>query len=180
MLEEHQAYLITGLRKLYASIQQDAPLPEVDRDGNNLPIVHELLDKLGIFEETIKEHRSSMTGSEADGERPGRLHGNNGVGGTTTRLPESTKAWSSTQDVKPLLASNPNPGLNLPRALTLPNHIPLNTGTAPPRCSLSCHDQVGPAGLNRHQRPVDLSNGFWRWSFDFSDFLAVSPRDGLR
>lgn len=180
MLEEHQVYLITGLRKLYECIQQDSQLPQVDRDGNNRPIVHELLNKLGIFEETIKEHKFSMTGSEADGERPGCLHGNDTVGGATTSLPESSSAWSSTQDAKPLLASNPNTGLNPPRALTLPSHNPLNTGTAQPRCSLSCHDQAGPAGLNRHQRPVDLSNGFWRWSFDFSDFLAVSGWDALR
>ncbi|KAF7122888.1 hypothetical protein CNMCM5793_000998 [Aspergillus hiratsukae] len=180
MLEEHQAYLITGLRKLYGCIQQDEQLPEVDRDGNNRPIVHELLDKLGIFEETIKEHEFSMTGSEADAEPSlGRLH-NDIMGGATTSLPESSRAWPSTQEAKPQLASNPNASLNLPRALTLPTHIPLNTGTAQPRYSFSCHDQASPAGLNRHQRPTDLSNGFWRWSFDFSDFLAVSGRDGLR
>ncbi|GIK07209.1 hypothetical protein Aspvir_002865 [Aspergillus viridinutans] len=180
MLEEHQAYLITGLRKLYECIQQDAKLPEVDRDGNNRPIVHELLDKLGIFEEPMKEHRPTMTGSKADAKPSlGRLDGNNIVRGAITRLPESSRAWSSTQDVKPTLASSSNAGLNLPRRLTLPNHIPLNTGMAQQRCARSRHGQAGAAGFNRRQRPVDLSNGFWRWSFDFADFLAVSSRDGL-
>ncbi|GIJ90498.1 hypothetical protein Asppvi_009453 [Aspergillus pseudoviridinutans] len=178
-LEEHQAYLITGLRKLYESIQQDAKLPEVDRDGNNRPIVHELLDKLGIFEEPMKEHKPTMTGSKADA-KPSlrRLNGNDIMGGAITRLPESSRAWSSTQEVKPSLASNPKPAVNLPRALTLPNHIPLNTGMAQQRGARQCHGQAGAAGLKR-QRPVALSNGFWRWSFDFSDFLAVSSRDGL-
>ncbi|KAF4169693.1 hypothetical protein CNMCM6936_006852 [Aspergillus lentulus] len=180
MLEEHQTYLITGLRKLYECIQQDAKLPEVDRDGNNRPIVHELLDKLGIFEEPIKEHRPSITGSAAEAEPSvGGLHGNDILGGGigTTRLPGTSGPWSSTQEVKPSLASNSTAAVNLPRALTLPNHIPLNTRMAQLRFSRSCHDQASPVGLNRHQRPVDLSNGFYRWSFDFSDFLAVSSRE---
>lgn len=180
MLEEHQTYLITGLRKLYECIQQDAKLPEVDRDGNNRPIVHELLDKLGIFEEPIKEHRSSITGSAAETEPSlGGLQGNDILGGGigTTRLPGTSGPWSSTQEVKPSLASNSTAAVNLPRALTLPNHIPLNTRMAQLRFSRSCHDQASPVGFNRHQRPVDLSNGFYRWSFDFSDFLAVSSRE---
>ncbi|KAF7180702.1 hypothetical protein CNMCM7691_009993 [Aspergillus felis] len=178
MLEEHQAYLITGLRKLYESIQQDTKLPEVDRDGNNRPIVHELLDKLGIFEEPVKEHRPTMTGSKADAQPSlGSLHQSEVVGGVITRLPESSRAWSSTQEVKPSLASNPKPAVNLPRALTLPNHIPLNTGMVQQRRAHS--GQAGATGVNRRQRPVQLSNGFWRWSFDFSDFLAVSSRDEL-
>ncbi|GFG17191.1 fluconazole resistance protein 1 [Aspergillus udagawae] len=180
MLEEHQAYLITGLRKLYGCIQQDAKLPEVDRDGNNRPIVHELLDKLGIFEEPVKEHRSSMTESKADADPfLGSLNKNGILGGATTRLPESSRAFLSTQEVKPSLASNPNSTVNVPRALRLPNHIPLNTGMAQQRCARSRHGQAGAAGVNRRQPPVDLSNGFWRWSFDFSDFLAVSSRDEL-
>ncbi|RHZ49402.1 Zn(II)2Cys6 transcription factor domain-containing protein [Aspergillus thermomutatus] len=154
MLEEHQAYLITGLRKLYERIQQDSRLPEVDRDGNNRQIVHELLDKLGIFEETIKERRSSMTGSEADDAQPslGRIDQNDTVSAATPRLPESSRAWSSTQ-VKPSPAPNSNAGLNLPRAMTLPTHVPLNTGMAQPQCSLPYHHQADLAGLSRHQRP---------------------------
>ncbi|PKX91202.1 Zn(II)2Cys6 transcription factor domain-containing protein [Aspergillus novofumigatus IBT 16806] len=180
MLEEHQAYLITGLRKLYECIQQDAKLPEVDRDGNNRPIVHELLDKLGIFEGPIKEHTPPTTGRAADTEPSlGSLRGNEIVGGVigTTRLPGSSRPWSSAQEVKTSPASNANAAVYLPRPLTLPNRIPLNTGMAQQRFSRSCHEQASPVGLNRHQRPVDLSNGFYRWSFDFSDFLAVSSRE---
>ncbi|KAF4272429.1 hypothetical protein KXW98_000196 [Aspergillus fumigatus] len=175
MLEEHQAYLMIGLRKLYECVQQNTRLPEVDRDGNNRPIVHELLDKLGIFNEPIKEHAPPISGSAADaGPSLGSLRGSNIAGGAigTTRLPRQSRAWSSAQEGEESRPSHQNAAGNIPRPLALPEYIPLNTGMARGR-----EQHASPGGLNRHQRPVDLSNGFYRWSFDFSDFLAVSSRE---
>ncbi|EAW15321.1 Zn(II)2Cys6 transcription factor domain-containing protein [Aspergillus clavatus NRRL 1] len=180
MLEEHQSYLIAGLRRLYDRIQEQQRLPEVEHDANDRPIVHELLDRLGIFEESVDQHRERIQPEPRDSPYSNPKTRREIATAQSSSVPAATTACARPPD-NPIQEFDRSLHLNSRRqSLTLPSRVPLNPGVVRPRRPGSSHHPGSRRGLTRDQRPVDLSNGFYRWSFDISDFLAVANPTGFR